>query len=757
MNDFGVSHQHCHSELMMSQRQIVFALLFTLAAFPSVVRGAVSEDLSAAVAGLPALGEEAAAVKTDWLVQPVERKSGVYRGSHANEVLMTNGLISRTWRMAPNGATVALDNLRCGQAMLRGVKPELRLQLDGKDYDVGGLRGQPDYAYLRPEWLDGMKSDPAAFQLTSFEVGKTAPRFDWKRRRHCEDLPWPPPGVSLTLRFSPPVDAKLGGLTVAVHYEMYDGIPLIAKWFTLENAGARPVRLNRFTSEVLAVVEYESAVDARTQWAPPNLHVESDFAFNGMDSTTANRVVHWVSDPEYATQVNFERKTPCQLECRPPLGPDVTIEPGKSFESFRVFELLHDGSDRERNGLAIRRMFRTLAPWITENPIMMHVSGSDPASVKLAVDQCADVGFEMVIMTFGSGFNLESEEPAYLKQIKEMVDYANSKGVELGGYGLLSSRGDTGAGNEVLNPATGKPGGAIFGQAPCLGSPWGEEYFRKLYAFFPKTGLNMLEHDGSYPGDPCASTQHPGHRGLADSQWQQWKTISDFYKWCRAEGVYLNVPDHYFLAGSNKTGMGYREENWSLPRAQQIIHGRQNIFDGTWLKTPSMGWMFVPLVEYQGGGPAATIEPLAQHLPDYEAHLANLFGAGVQACYRGPRLYDAETTKAVVKRWTDFYRQHRAILDSDLVHVRRADGRDIDCLLHVNPRLKEKGLAMVYNPLDRPVKQTLRLPLYYTGLTETAVVRRADGEAASYKLDREYYIDVPLEMPPASATWFVIE
>jgi hypothetical protein len=31
--------------------------------------------------------------------------------------------------------------------------------------------------------------------------------------------------------------------------------------------------------------------------------------------------------------------------------------------------------------------------------------------------------------------------------------------------------------------------------------------------------------------------------------------------------------------------MGYRETNWSLPRAQQHIHARQNLYDGTWDKT----------------------------------------------------------------------------------------------------------------------------------------------------------------------------
>ena len=136
----------------------------------------------------------------------------------------------------------------------------------------------------------------------------------------------------------------------------------------------------------------------------------------------------------------------------------------------------------------------------------------------------------------------------------------------------------------------------------------------------------MLEHDGSYPGDLCAATNHPFHRGLDDSQWVMWRTITTFYEWCLANGVYLNIPDWYLLNGGSKTAMGYRESNWSLPREYQEIIERQNIYDGTWEKTPSMGWMFVPLTEYQGGGDAATIEPLADHLPHYEQRLANLFG-----------------------------------------------------------------------------------------------------------------------------------
>jgi hypothetical protein len=203
--------------------------------------------------------------------------------------------------------------------------------------------------------------------------------------------------------------------------------------------------------------------------------------------------------------------------------------------------------------------------------------------------------------------------------------------------------------------------------------------------------------------------------------------------------------------------MGYREVNWSLPREYQELIERQNIFDGTWDKTASMGWMFVPLTEYQGGGPAATIEPLKEHLPHYEQRLENLFGAGVIACYRGPRLYDSNETEAVVKRWVTFYKQHRQVLDGDILHLRRADGRDLDYLLHVNPTGREKGLLMVYNPLAAEVTKTLRVPLYYTGKTTTAAISERDGKPEHYQLDRNYNINLPVRLPAHGVDWFLVE
>jgi hypothetical protein len=694
------------------------------------------------------------AVKTDWLIQPPKAKAGVYRSADGKEIILDNGLIRRVFRLRPNAAAVAFDNAMTGEAMLRAVKPEAVLELDGAPYDIGGLTGQPDLAYLRPDWLDAMQGDPNAFPYTGFTTGKTTARFAWKRVRHSADLPWPPPGAALTLHFTPP-PGRLPGVTVAAHYELYDGLPLLSKWLTIRNAGAKPVRLNRFTAEILGMVERDSIVDQADRWEYPNITVVTDYSFGGMSVVNSTQTVTWTDDPQYTTQVNYALKTPCVLEVRPPLGPDVDIPPGQSLDTFRVFELVHDSTDRERRGLAVRRMYRALAPWCTENPLMLHLTSTKPETVRTAIDQCAEVGFEMVIFSFGSGLNMEDTSPQNLARFKALADYAHSKGLQIGGYSLLASR-RISQEDDVINPKTGRTGGAIFDNSPCLGSRWGIAYFEKLRTFLQATGFDLLEHDGSYPGDRCASTTHPGHRGLDDSQWTQYQRIADFYRWCRAQGIYLNVPDWYFLVGSNKTAMGYRETNWSLPRAQQQIHARQNLYDGTWEKTPTMGWMFVPLVEYQGGGAAATIEPLHAHLADYEQHLANNLGFGAQACYRGPRLYDTEETKALVRKWVAFFKQHRAILESDVIHLRRADARDLDGVLHVNPNLPEKGLAVFYNPTGETLSKAWELPLTYTGLTETAHIRERDGPERVVTLDRAYQAKVTVTVEPGSLTWFVI-
>ena len=170
---------------------------------------------------------------------------------------------------------------------------------------------------------------------------------------------------------------------------------------------------------------------------------------------------------------------------------------------------------------------------------MMHVRYADEQTVTAAIDQCADVGFEMVILTFGSGFDLENEQPETLARARQYADYARSKGIEIGSYSLLASR-HIDRDNDVVMPPDQKP---AFGNSPCLGSTWG------VATTFAASTTSIARADSSCwsttariratcaraNGIP-ATAAWPIHAG------HQWRTIADFYHWCRGEGIYLNVP-----------------------------------------------------------------------------------------------------------------------------------------------------------------------------------------------------------------------
>ena len=68
----------------------------------------------------------------------------------------------------------------------------------------------------------------------------------------------------------------------------------------------------------------------------------------------------------------------------PQVGPGASVAPGGAFESYRVFELFHDTMDRERRGLASRRMYRAIAPWVQENPLIFHAGSAAPDAVRRA-------------------------------------------------------------------------------------------------------------------------------------------------------------------------------------------------------------------------------------------------------------------------------------------------------------------------------------------------------------------------------------
>ncbi len=694
----------------------------------------------------------------DWLIKPIKDRAQVLVSRDQKNITLNNGLVKRVFRIQPNVACIDYENLSNGQQLLRAIKPEASVTIDGRVYNIGGLYGQTENAYLQADSIDRYQAHEQDFYFSGYKITDLQAYIAWKPATWAMNVKQAT-GKTLTFIFHSHLSI-LKDIRVLVNYELYDGIPLIVKSVSVENSSGHSIKLGRTTNEILALVEEESAVVGSPEQMKKQhgIYVETNYAFNNaMRYDLSDQTTHWLADSAYTSQVNYNYQTPCLLEIYPEKVTGIVLNQGEVCKSVRSYELLMDSYDRERRGLAIRRMYRIVAPWITENPIFMHLVSKTDNEVYHAIDQCAATGYEALILSFGSNCDMEDTTAQNIARWKNITAYAHGKGIKIGGYSLFSSRRISDE-DDVIDPKTGKPdAAAFFGNAPCLGSKWGLSYIAKLKHFIANTGFDIFENDGPYPGDVCASTVHPGHLGLEDSQWKQMELQKGLYRWCSEHGVYLNAPDWYFLDGSNKIGIGYREVNFSLPRQDQKILNRQNVYDGLWEKTPSMSWGFVPLTKYQGGGAEAVLEPLADHLQDYVQLMMQYYGAGVQACYRGPRLYDTEKTKTEVKKVISWYKKYRMVLNSDVIHLRRADGRDWDGLMHVNPSLKTKGLIMLYNPLREKISRTIKLPLYYTGLSHKARIREKEGIASEQILGRDYTVKLHFTLQPGAYTWFVIE
>ena len=693
----------------------------------------------------------------DWLVKPVILKAQVYKSADEKDIILYNGLLKRVFRLQPNIACTDYSNLANGQQLLRAIKPEASITIDGKVYAVGGLHGQKENAYLLPEWINNYTAHDSDFHFLSFEVNDLSSFLNWKNNRWATNKK-SAGGKQLIFKYASSI-ALLKGIIVKVQYELYDGMPLIVKWISVKNSSNHIFKINRVVNEILGLVEEESAVVGKPEEMKKQhgIYVETNYAFNNaMRYDISDQTTHWKTDPAYTSQVNYNYETPCLLEIYPEKAPGIELQPGETFNSVRTHELLMDSYDRQRRGLMIRKMYRIVAPWTTQNPIFMHLVSSNDEEVRSAINQCIATGYEAVILSFGSHLNMEDSTTANINRWKILSDYAHSRGILLGGYSLFSSRRISDE-DDVIDVKTGKPGGAFFGNAPCFGSKWGLGYRDRIKHFFKQTGFDIWENDGPYPGDLCASVTHPGHKGFDDSQWRQMEIQKELYHWLNERGIYINAPDWYFLDGTNKIAVGYREVNFSLSREQQQILNRQNIHDGTIEKTSSMSWGFVPLTKYQGGDESAVLEPLSEHLKDYKQLMVQYYGAGVQACYRGPRLYDTEATRQMVAGTISWYKKYREILNADMIQLRRADGRDWDGFIHVDPQLKQKGFVMLYNPTKTKITRSIKLPLYYTGLTQTAILKDKNGRHAKYTLDRNYAINLTFTIEPKNYTWFVVE
>ena len=717
----------------------------------------------------------------DWLVAPPSAwpAPSFTQGADGSWTL-ANGLVSRTFATAPGFGTVDLQRLGAGGAAgasssaLRAVGPEGFLQLDNVTYALGSLMGRAGVfaGYANRSAAGFADANPAGWGLASFELGApTTGGIPWTPggRGSPVAAAWPPRGLTVVFHLAPPpgIPPAHAAVSVAIVYEIYAGAPLLSKWVVVNSssAAAAGVTITGVTVENLRLLQPfgANAHGANLLYARPDIiygaaaSVSAD-PQSGADPGASEPVLTlgYTSGPNVVLSGGDARRL------RHPLAHTRTRESGAGseaeFVSFRALELLMDSAEPERWSLSTRRMPRLLAPWILENPMFFH-STSPVVGFEQQIDQLAAVGFEMFIYSFGSGFVLETADPTYLALVKAQVDYARSKGIEVGGYDLIvQDRGHGGYGGDVGPQWDCVNGDGSLGANACFASGWYDKLADLLFNFVNVTGLSMVELDGPYGGGPCESANHSHHDGAGDAVYRNAQRQGMLFAELRRAGVYINQPDNYFYEGGQRTAVGYVESQFSLPRWEDLTLTRGSIYDGTYVLSPSQSWTQVPLVDYEGGGDAAKFEPLSQHLNEYEIALAQNLGAGVAACYRGYEIFDTNETRALVKKWADVYHAHRRIINADIVHVRRPDGQSLDAFMHVDSQneLGEVAFALVFNPTLAEITQSVRLPLYLSGLSETAMVARDGGAPVEFALARDYSVTVSVTLAAQGVAYFVV-
>src|SRR4030095_12728802 len=80
----------------------------------------------------------------DWLITPVAEKAAIYQSNDGKDIILYNGLVKRSFRLQPNLACIDYKNTSNGQQLLRALKPEAEITINGIQYNIGGLYGQTE-------------------------------------------------------------------------------------------------------------------------------------------------------------------------------------------------------------------------------------------------------------------------------------------------------------------------------------------------------------------------------------------------------------------------------------------------------------------------------------------------------------------------------------------------------------------------------------------------------------------------------------
>lgn len=307
---------------------------------------------------------------------------------HKGKLTLSNGLIRR--EILTDGCrTASFCNLQKDEELIDAAYPDFWVSVNGKKYS-----GEDGFEFAE------LKAAPC-LERVPFQKTETM----------TAEGPYPPPGKAVEVRYL----HRTLQVQLTVRYELYDGMPVLMKQLSVTNIGKESVTVDNIAADVMRVTQHRDT-----------LFVDSDY-----DSTTDFLGLEL---SKYAK--NYARYRYDTLEIAPAYRMNVKLEKGEEAHSITAYELLFGTDYYEHRLIEVKEMYRRIAPWCTDNVLFFHLISNSTAAIRKAVDQCAEVGLEMVIQSFGSGVNMESGNERYLNRIRAAYNYGHQKGIRMGAYTL---------------------------------------------------------------------------------------------------------------------------------------------------------------------------------------------------------------------------------------------------------------------------------------------------------------------------------
>ena len=66
-------------------------------------------------------------------------------------------------------------------------------------------------------------------------------------------------------------------------------------------------------------------------------------------------------------------------------------------------------------------------------------------------------------------------------------------------------------------------------------------------------------------------------------------------------------------------------------------------------------------------------------------------------------------------------------------------------------------MIVFYNSTDKPINETVDIPIYYTGLHDEVTLTEKEGKPRTIKVSRGYSISVPIAIPAGGMTWMTLK